>query len=133
MIHGGLEMKNRIVAICGLAVLVFAIGVVAQAQAPAKVAGTWVMTNQGRNGVVTNTLTITQDGAALKGTMKAENGMEVPLENGSVAGNNITFTVTRMGRNGEVKAEYKGTVDGDTMKGTFQAGQNSVDWTAKRS
>jgi hypothetical protein len=28
--------------------------------------------------------------------------------------------------------EYKGTVQGDTMKGTFQAGQNSVDWAAKR-
>jgi hypothetical protein len=90
------------------------------------------VTNQGRNGVVMNTLTLTVDGGTLKGSMKAENGMETPLDSGSVTGNNITFTVTRQGRNGEVKVEYKGTVDGDSMKGTFQAGQNSVDWTAKR-
>jgi len=127
------KMKNKAVALCCAALFAFALVVVAQAQAPAKVAGTWVMTNQGRNGVQTNTLTVTQDGGTLKGTMKGETGPEIPLENGTVTGNNIDFTVTRQGRNGEVKVEYKGTVDGNTMKGTFQQGQNSVDWTAKRS
>ena len=126
-------MKNKIIALSSVVLLVLALGVITHAQAPAKVAGTWVMTNQGRNGVVTNTLTITQDGGTLKGTMKAENGNEVMLDSGTVSGNNIAFTVTRQGRNGEVKVEYKGTVTGDTMMGTFQAGQNSVDWSAKRS
>lgn len=124
-------MKNKAVALCCAALFLFVMAV--QAQAPAKVAGAWEMTNQGRNGPVTNTLTITQDGGALKGTMKGMNGMELQLENATVSGNNIDFTVTRMGRNGEVKVEYKGTVDGDTMKGTFMQGENSVDWTAKRS
>lgn len=68
----------------------------------------------------------------LKGSMKAENGMETPFDSGTVSGNDVTFTVTRQGRNGEVKVTYKGTVDSDAMKGTFQAGQNSVDWTAKK-
>ena len=126
-------MKNKIIAFSSVTLLVLALGVITQAQAPAKVAGTWVMTNQGRNGVVMNTLTITQDGATFKGTMKPETGNELTLDGGTVSGNNITFTVTRQGRNGEVKVEYKGTVAGDTMMGTFQAGQNSVDWTAKRS
>jgi hypothetical protein len=125
-------MKKKIFAVCSSALFVLAFGVIAQAQAPAKVAGTWVVTNQGRNGVVTNTLTLTQDGGTIKGSMKAENGPETPLDSGTVSGNDITFTVTRQGRNGEVKVEYKGTVQGDTMKGTFQAGQNSVDWAAKR-
>ncbi|HXC31275.1 MAG TPA: hypothetical protein VNZ56_02295 [Verrucomicrobiae bacterium] len=124
-------MKNKVVALCCAAL--FAVVIAAHAQAPAKVAGTWQMTNQGRNGVQTNTLTLTQDGGTLKGTMKGMNGMEIPLDNGTVSGNNIDFTVTRQGRNGEVKVEYKGTVDGDTIKGTFQQGENSVDWTAKRS
>jgi hypothetical protein len=123
---------KKIIAVCGVAVVVLVLGVVAQAQAPAKVAGTWVMTNQGRNGVVMNTLTLTQDGGTLKGSMKADNGTETPLDSGTVSGNDITFMVTRQGRNGEVKVEYKGTITGDTMKGTFQAGQNTVDWTAKR-
>jgi hypothetical protein len=126
-------MRNKAVAICCAMMFAFALVVVVHAQAPAKVAGTWVMTNQGRNGVQTNTVTITQDGATIKGTMKSEAGPEIPLENGTVSGNNIDFTVTRQGRNGEVKVEYKGTVDGASMKGTFQQGQNSVDWTAKRS
>lgn len=125
-------MIKKIAAICCAVLFVLALGAIAQAQAPAKVAGTWVMTNQGRNGVVTNTLTLTQDGGTLKGSMKAENGTETPLDSGSIAGNDVTFTVTRQGRNGEVKVEYKGTIDGDSMKGTFQAGQNTVDWTAKR-
>jgi hypothetical protein len=125
-------MKNKMVALCSVMLLVLVFGAVAQAQ-NAKVAGTWTMTNQGRNGVVTTTLTLTQDGATLKGSMKGETGPEAPLDSGTVTGNNIDFIVTRQGRNGEVKVEYKGTVDGDTMKGTFMQGQNSVDWTAKRS
>lgn len=129
-------MKNKIVALFGAALCIFALGVIAQAQAPAKVAGTWVTTNQGRNGeVVMNTLTITQDGAMFKGTMKPETGNEGTIADGTVSGNNITFTMTRQGRTGEVKVEYKGTVAGDTMTGTFQfqGAQNSVNWTAKRS
>jgi hypothetical protein len=126
-------MKKKIIGLSSIALLVLALGVITHAQGMAKVAGAWVMTNQGRNGVVTTTLTLTQDGGTLKGTMKAENGMETPLDGGTIAGKDISFTVTRQGRNGEVKVEYKGTVDGDMMKGTFQQGQNSVDWTAKRS
>lgn len=126
-------MKNKAVAVCCVMLFSLAFVAVVRAQAPAKVAGTWTMTNQGRNGVQTNTLTLKQDGATLTGTMKGENGMEIPLDSGTVTGNMVDFVVTRMGRNGQVKVEYKGTVDGATMKGTFQQGQNSVDWTAMRS
>ena len=126
-------MKKKIVVLLSVLLVVGAFGVIAHAQGAAKVAGTWVMTNQGRNGVVTTTLTLTQDGATLSGTMKGETGPELKLDSGSVAGKDINFTVTRQGRNGDMKVEYKGTVDGDTMKGTFMQGQNPVDWTAKRS
>ena len=125
-------MKNKVVALCCVTLLALVFGVVAHAQ-NAKVAGTWTITNQGRNGPVTTTLTLAQDGANLTGTMKGENGPEAKLDSGTVSGKDITFTVTRQGRNGEMKVEYKGTVDGDTMKGTFMQGQNPVDWTAKRS
>jgi hypothetical protein len=126
-------MRNKIVALCSGVMFVLMLVAVAQAQAPAKVAGAWTMTNMGRNGVVTTLMTLTQDGATLKGSLKAENGMEVMLDSGTIMGSNIDFTVTRQGRNGAMMVEYKGTVDGDTMKGTFMAGQNSVDWTAKRN
>jgi hypothetical protein len=126
-------MKKKMVGFCSAVLCILALGVIAQAQAPAKVAGSWTVTNQGRNGVVTSMLTITQDGGTFKGTLKPENGNEQPVDGGTVSGNSIAFTVTRQGRNGEVKVEYKGTVAGDSMMGTFQMGQNSVDWTAKRS
>jgi hypothetical protein len=127
------QMKNKVASVCTVALFILAVGVIAQAQASAKVAGTWTVSNMGRSGTVTSTLTITQDAAKITGTMKPQQGDAVQLENATVNGNSITFTVTRMGRGGEVKVQYTGTVDGDNMKGTFQAGQNSVDWTAKRS
>ena len=125
-------MKRNWIPTLGIFVLVLTIAGIVSAQAPAQVAGTWTMTNEGRGGTVTSTLTITQDGMTLKGTLKGMNGMEVPLEDASIKGNAITFTVTRMGRGGEVKVKYDGTVTGDAMMGTFMAGQNSVNWTAKK-
>jgi len=126
-------MRNKLFAILTVAMCVVTLAAVTHAQAPAKVAGSWTMTNMGRNGVVTTMLTLSQDGGTLKGSMKAENGMETPLDSGTVTGNNITFQVTRQGRNGAVMVTYTGTVSGDTMKGTFMQGQNSVDWTAKKN
>jgi hypothetical protein len=126
-------MKSRIVALFSGVLFVLMLVAVAHAQAPAKVAGAWTVTNTGRNGVVTSTLALTQDGTTLKGSLKPETGAELPLDSGSITGNAIDFTVTRQGRNGPVSVEYKGTVDGDTIKGTFAQGQNSVDWTAKRN
>src|SRR5579862_6864110 len=125
-------MKRSWIPVLGIFVLALTIAGIVSAQAPAQVAGTWTMTNEGRGGTVTSTLTIMQDGSALKGTLKGMNGMEIPLEDASVNGNNITFTVTRMGRGGEVKVKYDGTVAGDTMMGTFAAGQNTVNWSAKK-
>jgi hypothetical protein len=125
-------MRNKLVAMCSVAVCVLALVAIAHAQAPAKVAGTWMMTNMGRNGAVMTTLTLTQDGTTLKGSMKPDGGMETPLDSGTIMGNMIDMKITRMGRNGAVMVEYTGTVTGDTMKGTFMQGTNSVDWTAKR-
>jgi len=125
-------MEKKFVAFYKAALFVFAFGLIARAQAPPNVAGTWIMTNQGHNGVVVNTLTLDQDGAHIKGSIKPEKGNEVPIENGMVNGKSVTFGVTRQEQSGKVKVEYKGTVSGDTMKGTFQQGQSSVKWTAKR-
>jgi len=125
-------MKKRMIAVCGGVVFLLALGVIAQAQ-DAKVAGAWAMSFAGRGGTVMATLTLTQDGSALKGTMKIGDGMEAALDGGTVSGNDITFAVTRAGRDGNPqKTDYKGTVAGDMITGTFMRGQNSVDWTAKR-
>jgi hypothetical protein len=101
--------------------------------ADANVAGNWEMTSEGRNGPQTQTLTITQDGAAIKGTLKGQRG-DAPLE-GTVAGNKITFSVTRTTQNGDkMVMEYTGTVDGDSIKGKVHSERfGDRDWSAKRT
>lgn len=127
------EMKKKMIAVCCGFLFVLALGATVHAQDMAKVGGSWLMSFAGRGGTVTSTLTLTQDGSALKGSMKGANGMETPLDGGTVTGNDITFSVTRTGRDGNpLKTEYKGTVAGDTITGTFMRGDNSVDWTAKK-
>jgi hypothetical protein len=100
------------------------------ADEPAKVAGTWEMTYEGPRGTRTQTLTIQQDGSAIKGTAKGQRG-EAPLE-GSVTGNNIKFTITRETPNGTFTLEYSGTVEADSMKGTVHSERFDGEWTAKR-
>ena len=127
-----------------LAVLCFAIaGIVGVAAAQnANVAGTWTLSmnfgggggqggggaRMGRGGP--QTLTFTQDGEKLSGTMHTGRG-DSPIT-GTISGNNITFSVTRQTQNGEVKTDYTGTVSGDTMKGTVNMRGNPVDWTATK-
>ncbi len=101
------------------------------ASEPAKVAGTWKLTVEGRQGrTSTQTLTIEQNGEKIKGTitgLRAESSFE-----GTVSGNKISFTSKRDTDRGEMMFEYSGTVDGDSMKGTMQFNGITRDWTARR-
>ena len=63
--------------------------------------------------------------------MKGQRG-EAPLE-GSVTGNNITFTVKRETPNGTFTVEYSGTVEGDSMKGKSHSERFDGTWSAKRA
>jgi hypothetical protein len=116
---------------CG-ALLVWA-GNVLAADEPVKVAGTWEMTSEGRNGPMTQTLTIQQDGSTIKGTLTGRRG-EAPLE-GTVTGNKVSFTVKRQTQSGDTMVfEYTGTVDGDSIKGKVHTEQfGDRDFTAKRT
>lgn len=114
--------------ICALALA----GVAVKAADPAKVAGAWEMTSQGRQGPQTSNITFEQDGGKIKGSIKGARG-ETPFE-GTVDGNKITFTVKRQTQNGEITITYNGAVDGDNIKGTMSMGQGEPrEWSAKRS
>jgi len=115
----------------GCGILLIWGGTAIAADEPAKVAGTWEMTVQGRRGTRTQTLTIQQDGSSIKGTVKGERG-EAPLE-GSVAGSKINFTIKRETPNGSFTIEYTGTVDGDSIKGTSHSERFDGEWSAKRA
>jgi len=99
-------------------------------EAPANVAGTWQMSSEGRNGPMTQTLTITQDGGTIKGTLSGPRG-DAPFE-GTVAGNKISFTIKRETPNGTFTMEYSATVDGDSMSGTIHSERFDRKFTAKR-
>ena len=100
------------------------------ADTPANVAGTWEMTSEGRNGPMTQTLTIQQDATTIKGTLSGPRG-DTPFE-GTVAGNKISFTVKRDTPNGTFTLEYSATVDGDSMTGTIHSERFDRKFTAKR-
>lgn len=103
------------------------------AEEPANVAGKWEMQSEGRNGTMTQTLSITQDGGTIKGTLTGRRG-ETPFE-GTVAGNKVSFTVKRQTQSGDTMVmEYTATVDGDSMKGKVHSERfGDRDFTAKRS
>ena len=126
-------MKRIILVFASMLALTLAIGIAARAQdqpANASVAGAWQMTYQGRNGAVNQTLTFTQDGTTLTGTVHSDRG-DSPL-NGTITGSAIDFTIKRTTPNGDFTIEYKGTVTGDDMKGSFTMGDNTRDWSATR-
>ncbi len=124
-------MRKNFVGIVWLCLVLLSLASAASAQ-DAKVAGSWDLSSPGREGnVMTQTLTLQQDGTKLTGTLKGQRG-EAPVT-GTISGNNISFSVTRSTPNGDIKIDYTGTVNGDAMKGTFTVMGNSRDWSAKRS
>lgn len=124
-------MRRKLLSVAGACALIAAMGLAVKAQEAANVAGTWQMTMEGRQGQMTQTLTIEQDGGAIKGTVKGERGPGGNLE-GTVEGNKISFTVKRQTPRGEMTTTYTGTLDGDTIKGTMQMGEMSRNWSATR-
>jgi hypothetical protein len=116
---------------CGM-LLILAGNNLAAADA-ANVAGSWELSSQGQNGPMTSTLTIQQDGGTIKGTLKGRRG-DAPLE-GTVTGNNVSFTVKRQNQNGKTMVmEYTATVDGDSLKGKVHSERfGDRDFTAKRT
>ena len=82
---------------------------------PAKVAGTWRLPR--------GELTLTQNFQMVSGTLNT-GGELLPVENGSLRGNQIRFTVGG--------AHYAGRVNGETIKSDGKSGAKGA-WTATRA
>ena len=124
-------MKTKV---CLLLVCLFAITGLALAQA--KVDGKWTAEIQGGRGTQMVTITLKNDAGKLTGTVEGGRGGAVPIEEGTVKGNNISFKQKQMGRGGEVILLYTGTISGDEIKFKRepQGGQGMpVEFTAKRA
>jgi imidazolonepropionase-like amidohydrolase len=87
----------------------------------ARVAGTWdltVVTPQGENRA---TMTATQAGATLEGSMVTEMGT-VQVTDGRITGPQVTFSITVPISGQTTTIVFKGTVDGNRMTGTADLG-----------
>ena len=109
---------------CGLAVVALA----------ADVSGKWTFETQGRNGAVTNTLTLKQSGGTLTGSLAGGRGGEVQISDGKASGDDISFSVTREFQGNSFTTKYTGKVSGDSINLTIEGprgGPQTV--TAKKS
>ena len=90
-------------------------------------AGRWEMSIQKRKGgTQTWTLTLEQNGEALKGVIHSAGG-DLPVT-GAINGQSINMSAERFG----VTVEFPATLTGDTMTGTMRALTVTRQWTAKR-
>jgi hypothetical protein len=84
---------------------------------------------------IEGTLKLKQDGDKLSGaTVRNEN--ETQIEDGKIAGDEITFKVIRDRDGRKVTAKYKGKITGDTVKGKVESDWSgdwqTLDWEATR-
>jgi hypothetical protein len=101
----------------------------------ADLSGKWAGDMPGRGGDTTpTTFTFKVDGDKLTGSMTGPQG-DIPLQEGKVAANQISFSTTLDFGGNSVKIVYKGTVSGDQIKMTREregSGQPR-EFTIKRS
>jgi hypothetical protein len=101
-----------------LATLVFALGSVTALAADFN--GKWSADIPGRNGnTQTTTFTFTVDATAMTvtGTVSGRMG-DMPITNGKVTADTITFDVVRNFNGNSITMSYSGKADGDTIKFT---------------
>lgn len=99
----------------------------------ADLTGKWTASFDTQIGVQKYTYDIKVDGEKLTGTAKSEHG-ESSLTNGTVKGDEVTFTETLKYQGMEITVTYKGKIAGDEIKFTRQVGDfASEDLVAKRA
>ncbi len=94
----------------------------------AAVDGEWTATIPGMEGAEGMTIgyTFKAEGTTLTGTHKQPDGNKVPITNGKIDGNNISFTVKVNFGGQEMTIPHKGVVSGDQIKMTYESmGQNT--------
>jgi hypothetical protein len=121
-------MTKRLICVLSL-LLVLASGVLA-----ADISGKWVAQVPGRGGnTQETTFTFKAAGATLTGSMSGRQA-EMPISDGKINGDNISFTV-KIDRGGQTMTmNYTGTVAGNEIKMKREAGQGQpVEFVAKKA
>ena len=80
------------------------------------------------------TFTLKADGDKLTGSMTGMQGQEIPITDGKISGDNISFVVTMERGGNTMKWNYSGTVAGDEMKMKREGGQGQPrEFVAKKA
>lgn len=123
-------MKFRLVVPAAVVVLAAITAVLAS-----NIDGKWVAQVPGRGGQTRETtFTFKAEGAKLTGTVSGMQG-EVPISDGKVNGDEISFTQTFEVQGNSIKLLYTGKVSGDEIKMTRKregSDQPGSEFTAKR-
>jgi hypothetical protein len=100
----------------------------------ADIAGTWKAAIETPNGTFESTFVFKVDGSKVTGTTSNQMIGEVPISEGKIEGENLSFILV-MNRDGqEFKLNYKGKVAGSEIKLTvvIPGGDRTFEMTAKK-
>jgi hypothetical protein len=89
--------------------------------------GKWGGSVNTPNGDMKVTFNFHADGDKLTGGMVGMDGMEVPIADGTIDGDNISFNLTLNAEGNEMKLIYKGVVSEDQIKLTGSAGDQEFE------
>lgn len=98
----------------------------------ADVDGTWSGTIQGPMGDFPVSFTFKADGTTLTGSTAGFDGMPVPIKDGKIDGNTITFTVTFDFGGMPFMLSYKGIVSPDQIKMSGDAAGMPFEFVLKK-
>jgi hypothetical protein len=100
----------------------------------ADVDGKWTTTMPGMDGnEMTLGYTFKAEGTTLTGTHTGPDGKAIPITNGKIDGNNISFTIAIDMGGQEMKLEHKGVVSADQIKLTLDMMGQPMEMTLKRA
>jgi hypothetical protein len=114
----------------------FLLGLLSLTALAADVTGKWTAQVPGRGGQTRQqTFNLKADGNTVTGTVSGRGG-DMPIAEGKIDGDTITFSQTMEFNGNSMKFVYKGTVSGDEIKFTRQrdgGDQPPQEFTAKRA
>jgi len=134
---------GRTATLTALAFIALLAAPLAAQDKPANMAGKWEFTYSTQRGQSTMTVTFTQEGEALKGTVEmpsrgGRGGGPVEISKGTIKGNDLAFAIVRTFGERSMEQAFTGKVSGDTAEGTMAGGggrggnAEPIKWTAKR-
>jgi len=113
--------------------LVILLAVFAITASAADISGNWTGTAEGPQGAIQRTFTFRQEGTNLTGETNSQFTGKSVIKDGKVEGDAISFSITADIQGNQVTLNYKGKIAGDTIKLTSNFGDQTIEWTLKKS